>query len=481
MKKKSVPFKNSVARFVPVLAALTVFSTSVAALAGSPHKDEKQPQSKVLSKKDKKLKKPFKKRPPTLSLDEALESESHVSETHQSTEALTPTTPERDSRESETTGLTPVLKKHQLESPDFIDRHRLNGTPSPHHYLISPVRVSTPPKKAYKAYIDGLMELDSEIPQYFLMLAGIELGNHQRFFAEKNIFDENSYIQHLSIDPAHNEVDATAEQIDSATDETESRNNAQALEEQGAEAKTKKSRGKKKAKKAKKLDPLDPKTLYSQKYSRVKGILEAFAGLEAIIQGKIQGPLVRGPKEIEFFAAGVPIDVKTSRYDKHLRTLVQDKEPGVFSIDPEVAKHMTDLSNAIIKQLKKPHINSVTKKLETVKVILDTSYLSERKSQILRTTLTAALAQAAQAEPDPEKRRAFSYENIFSVNLSTHLSFKFPPSRSHGIEEEPADRGRPGQRALQFEDDAPEEEAPIQDHRSRKLVKKRLQTEFGED
>ena len=89
---------------------------------------------------------------------------------------------------------------------------------------------------------------------------------------------------------------------------------------------------------------------------------EAMSGLELESLGHLPFPITRGPAEIEFYdAKGHPYDVKTPR----------SPEPGDrWTFNERKA------ARSVVKQLNKSHKNSKTDKDESVRVILDSTYLT---------------------------------------------------------------------------------------------------------
>jgi len=104
---------------------------------------------------------------------------------------------------------------------------------------------------------------------------------------------------------------------------------------------------------------------------------EAMTGLESEQKGLIQYPISRGPAEIEFYdAKGHPYDVKTPR-----SPLPEDR----WMFNPRKA------ARSIVKQIEKEFPNNKTDRLEPVRVLLDSTYLSTEDHQALWEHLTPQL------------------------------------------------------------------------------------------
>ena len=92
-------------------------------------------------------------------------------------------------------------------------------------------------------------------------------------------------------------------------------------------------------------------------------------GLESEQKGLLQYPISRGPAEIEFYdAQGHPYDVKTPR-----SPLPEDR----WMFNPRKA------ARSILKQIEKEFPNKKTERLEPVRVLLDSTYLSTEDHQAL--------------------------------------------------------------------------------------------------
>ena len=97
--------------------------------------------------------------------------------------------------------------------------------------------------------------------------------------------------------------------------------------------------------------------------------MEAMAGLEAERQGLLKPPIERGPREIEFYdGEGVPYDVKAP------------PSPSLGESWPFEAEISGD---AILEQIRETAPNKVTGAEQTVRVILDSSYMNEPDHKVL--------------------------------------------------------------------------------------------------
>lgn len=245
---------------------------------------------------------------------------------------------------------------------------------SPPGSLFTPPGLLTPLEAQHERNEQVLKKLFHRIPDYFQEILVTEFAQHERFLRELGITDPDSYLEQLSEDPDHT-VNGQKEEV------TEDN--------------------------------------YNRVNEKVKGILEALAGLEAVKTKKLKGPLWRGPKGIEFFADGRPIDVKTSLTEWG-NTLKENAETN-----PRAKKLAEDLGASIVKQLKAEFANPMTKEDCNVLVLFDVTFLTKERAKLLELEIWNALGFIPNLK-NREKRTRFMKTNIIKVDLFDHLGLEGP-------------------------------------------------------